>query len=105
MKCCDIHNNLVNQQVRDMLGEMWVKTGMGGTQHEIDIYQKQVEEAQERLKRAKTAMAARMLIENNHWAIHDISDIVEDYSVKNEIVFVGTQQEYDQFKQQNNVDK
>lgn len=95
MKCANIHNNLEDKEIRDMLSKVWTASNFGGSRDEVDRLRNLLEEVQQKLKLAEQAYAAKQLIDMKGWQLFDVSDDVEDYN-KDCMMFVGTQQEKDQ---------
>lgn len=94
MKNKNIHNGFDNENVRDFLSK---RTGYG-FDGEVEAVEKQINELQEKLKKAKESQATRDLIRLNGWSEFDVSDEIEDYKPGEYFNFVGTGDEYKQLK-------
>ena len=86
----DIHKNLPNEVVRDMLAPMLGHSYLG----EVEFIEKKLKELNNDLLIAKNAAAAMQLIDSSGWEIFDISDEIP-YNSKTYFPFIGTQEEYD----------
>ena len=94
MKNKNIHNGLDNKNVRDFLS----KRTWYGFDGEVEAIEKQINDLQEKLKKAKESQATRDLIRLNGWDEFDVSDEIEDYQRGEYFNFVGTKEEYKQLK-------
>lgn len=92
MKNEDIHNSFSEKEIRDFLGKR-VGFGYDG---EVEIIESQINELNEKLKKAKESQAARDLVKSKGWEEFDVSDDISDYKYGEYFSFVGTKKEYKQ---------
>lgn len=88
----DIHNNLVDKEIRDFLSQELSKEHFCGKQDVIRI-EKQIKQLNEELLRAERGAAVDLLIKKQGWKLFDISYDVF-YDEKTYFCFVGTEKEY-----------
>lgn len=91
MKNKDIHRGLPRAEIRDFLANEHKRNWVLGS---VPLLEKEIEELQERLVRARKHQAANQLIKSQGWETWDVSDEVP-YNSSTYFPFVGTEEEYD----------
>jgi len=99
MKNNDIHNDYDDKIIRDFLSQEYESNYKNCDQiGNIEYLQNQIDKLTRQLVYAKKSQAALELIHSRGWEIFDCSDEIIDYTSSNWFPFVGTIDEWQQFK-------
>jgi len=98
MKNADVHVGFEDKEVRDFLSDSYERNIRKAGYVNLDRLEEQLRELEEQLEHARQVSAALKLIEQRGWTVHDNSDDIEDYKPETWRPFVGTEEEFEQYK-------